>query len=109
MCSVIAFSPLGPYTSSGVLRPEVHPVKMQMRHEDHLEVSWFERCDATLEKCCLSTPHNTRSDIHQICAIANDDAVAGPERSGSGTGVPVPRSTTFVRVCRSFGARLSRC
>src|SRR5215468_6243813 len=25
-------------------------------------------------------------------------AVAGPERSGSGIGVPVPRSTTFVRV-----------
>src|SRR6266852_4970924 len=33
-------------------------------------------------------------------------AVAGPERSGSGTGVPVPRSTTFVRAGRSFGAWL---
>ena len=46
---------------------------MQMRYEGHFEVARFKRCDATLEKCRLSTPHDTRSEIHQICAIANDD------------------------------------
>src|SRR5689334_11871278 len=36
-------------------------------------------------------------------------AVAGPERSGSGTGVPVPRRTTFVRLTPTFGAWLAGC
>src|SRR5579864_1569476 len=36
-------------------------------------------------------------------------AVAGPERSGSGTGVPVPSSTTLVRVVCSFGGWLAGC
>jgi len=34
-------------------------------------------------------------------------AVAGPERSGSGTGVPAPSNTTFVRFMCSFGGGLA--
>src|SRR5689334_16643449 len=36
-------------------------------------------------------------------------AVAGPERSGSGTGVPVPSSTSFVRVAFSSVGLLDDC
>src|SRR5215472_8356115 len=36
-------------------------------------------------------------------------AVAGPELSGSGTGVPVPSSTTFVRGAPAFDTWLASC
>src|SRR5262252_9336083 len=36
-------------------------------------------------------------------------AVAGPERSGSGTGVPVPSSTILVRVTCPNGGWLAGC
>src|SRR5260370_3519783 len=57
---------------------------------------------AALARRTTPGPKSTRYAL-----LSTTMAVAGPERSGSGTGVPVPSSTTRVRVACSFGGWLA--
>ena len=53
---------------------------MEVGYKGHLQVPRFESGDAAAENGGLRTPHNTRPEIHQICAVTNND---GGGRTGT--------------------------
>jgi hypothetical protein len=68
---------------------------MHMREEDGLDAArgGAERLDSSVVGRC-STANDARAEIDEIWrAVYDTMAVAGPERAGSGRGVPVPSMT----------------
>ena len=63
---------------------------MEVCHKGHFQVAGFQRVMPRVEKLLLGTTHNSRSEIHQIGAIANDDGGrrTGTIRIGRGNTVP---------------------
>jgi hypothetical protein len=84
-------------------------IGVEVGHKSHFQVAGLDCRYIFVERGGLSSAQDAWSKIDQIRLSPTTIAVAGPERSGSGTGVPVPRSTTFAWVDRSFGAWLAVC
>src|SRR5262245_6980774 len=102
--------PRGPSRQDEIRVPR-RVIRMEVRHEGNLQVGGLERRDVPVEHSGLGATYHARTEIDQIGAASTTTAVAGPDRSGSGTGVPVPRSTTRVRLADvgSFGGWLALC
>ena len=69
---------------------------MQVRDEGCLKFVRRQRGDSLLESR-LSASNDSRPEIDEVRRPLTTMAVAGPDLSGSGRGVPVPSNTTCVR------------
>ena len=108
MCSVIRFSPRGPYASSGSFRPSTHGEKIRSGYPSvWSECRWVMKTifssfalsaanpffSAAAARRTTPGPQSTR-----YARSFTTTATAGPQRSGSALGFPVPNTTTCARV-----------